>query len=174
MEVPKEIGLALDLAREMATKEGEVAIFANRIIVLLDHAVTMLDQVGEHDATLQLSSGGAAVYAVELGRNKEKMLTERRHGGQSKPHRCSRSLYEAVVNVFAASDKPLSVQDIVDGIEKATGDRSEEFRVRVPLRLWLDVVPPLIRKHRARYRCDDSNNFKAHALEVWTDLSRSP
>jgi hypothetical protein len=97
-------------------------------------------------------------------------LAEHRTNGKSKPFRCSKGLYDTIVQVLIAADRSLSVEEISSGVERLGLDRPAEFQIRVPLRLWLSASPPLINRNRARYRPIDPNSFHAGTTRLWSIL----
>ena len=121
-------------------------------------------------SAIKLKRGGATVqYVVEQGANGE-TLTERREGGTAKPIRCPKAIYDAMVKVLSEADRPLPLDEIIAAVGTALHDQPPDFQVRVPLRLWMQVEPPLVMRNRARYRAVDAADFKGKSSQLWSDI----
>jgi hypothetical protein len=161
MEVPEELRIAIELAQRTVRAGGRVAVFAREMVRLLERTEQRLMATKG-----RLPSGDKRVYVVD---GKTEMLAEHRTSGKSNPFRCPKALYDAVVQVLAAADRPLAVEEIAVGAAKVMGAPSPEFQVRLPLRLFMSVDPPLLVRNRARYsRSDD--RFDNDAISLWNRL----
>jgi hypothetical protein len=170
--MPGEIELALEIARKLSSEGGQVATFAVEIVNLLELAIGKLSEI-ERPAVVTRAGkngGGTIEYAVERVKSVDEVLVERRTTGTSKPFRCSKTLYDAVAAVLGDSEKPISVGDIADAVGQTVGDRPEEFRVRVVLRLWTTDDLPLVSRSRARYRAIERLRFEEDAANLWDRL----
>jgi hypothetical protein len=137
-------------------------------------ALDLLPLLGEIDsgATLKVSRGGADVeYVVEKAANGE-TLAERRKTGKAQPFRCPKAIHDALVEALAATDRALPLDEIVAAVGERFGDEPPDFQVRVPLRLWMQVEPPLVVRNRARYRPVDQDTFASATGSLWTSLRR--
>lgn len=77
------------------------------------------------------------------------ILTEHRVGGRPYPFRCPKPIYDAMAEVLAGADHALSLEEMITAVTAVTGDPPADYQVRVPLRLWMHVEPPLIVRNRA-------------------------
>jgi hypothetical protein len=172
MEVPKELKVALELTERTAAGKGKVATFAKEVASLLSRGIAQLPSTSGVGIISRAAKGGPekVVYVVDLGNGQEEALAEHRTSGKSNPFRCPKSMYDAIVRVLGAAERAMSVEDIADDVGKLVGDRPAEFQVRVPLRLWLSVSPPLVNRNRARYRPIESDTFAVMAAQLWMNL----
>ena len=109
------------------------------------------------------------VQTTEMGES----LAEHRPDGTSRPFRCSRALYDAIVGVLADTDRPLSTDEIAAAAERIVGYRPGDHQYRVPLRLFLHVQPPLLVRSRARYSPHEPGAFTTAAAKLWNSLKAS-
>jgi hypothetical protein len=173
VEVPDELRVALELAERTAAGKGRVATFAKEMANLLVRAEKKLE-AGATGISVSRSARGSddrVEYLVEkAGIGHEETLAEHRTNGKSKPFRCSKGLYDAVVKVLVATDRSLSVEEIASGVERLGLERPAEFQLRVPLRLWMHIEPALISRNRAKYRPIDSKRIVLEASHLWNSL----
>lgn len=163
MADPDPLAAALEAVKTRTAAKGAVGDFARQLLPLLEEA-------RGHAVRRRAARGtGEIEYVVEKTQQGE-VLTERRLSGRSKPFRCPKAVYDAVVAVLAETPRPMSLDEIVAGIEKRLGERPAEFHVRVPLRLWMHVQPSLLRRSRARYGRSDGSDFPAAATAAWHHL----
>jgi len=91
-------------------------------------------------------------------------LTERRPSG-AQPLRCPKDAYEAAARVLARATEPLHFEELLDGLNKETGERQADYRLRVCLRFWLGHG--LVERFRTRYRAKEADGFAARAMQEW-------
>jgi len=117
-----------------------------------------------------LNKGGSVTYFVEKldGRM---VLTERRVGTIAHPVRCPQNVYEAVATVLARAEHTLAVEQIINRIEAGNGFEPAAFQVRLAIRCWMSVTPPLVERLRAKYRPVQRPVFSKQAKRLWRDLS---
>lgn len=170
---------ALHKARELLTalthRRGEVGRTAEKILALLDRAEDDLAGLRAGGPVTRPSKRGSGKmeYRVERTPGGE-TLAEHRIGGTSQPFRCPRGVYDAIVQALASATSPLSVEDIATEVKSREGVQPGDFQIRVPLRLWLQVEPALIIRHRARYRSVTPELFPAATRALWERLRSSP
>jgi hypothetical protein len=165
--IPEPLLIAIQLVRGVRAK-GPVGRFAKEVLPLLERAAEQLED--GQPVRRKLGRGdGAIEYVVEKTAQGE-VLTERRSGGTSQPLRCPKVVYDAAIRMLATTTKPLSMDEILSGIETVMGVRPAEFQMRVALRLWLHADPALISRLRARYRLADSTGFISKATRLWSSL----
>lgn len=172
MEVPEELRLALELAEMTAASRGRFAPFAREMVSLLKRAE---EQIRALDVPVSLvrstKRGNERIYLAEKDASGHgEVLAEHRTSGKSYPFRCSKALYDAMTEVLITTDRPLFVEEIASAVEKKMGERPADFQVRVPLRLWLSVDPPLVIRNRARYRAARPVSLASDANILWTKL----
>ncbi|HLL88510.1 MAG TPA: hypothetical protein VK324_04350 [Tepidisphaeraceae bacterium] len=169
MEVPKELKVARDLAERTAEGGGRVAIFAREMAALLVRVEEQLTGVQTPVAVSRAVRGRQerAEYVVEVV-GKVQTLAEHRTSGKSKPFRCPKSVYDAVAKVVGEGERALGVEEIASAVERELQFRPAEFQVRVSLRLWLSVEPPLVERVRARYR--SVGGLAEQAARLWERL----
>ena len=97
-------------------------------------------------------------------------LTERRLGGRAHPFRCPKSVYEALAKVMSESDRALPLDELVATVGEVLGDQPPDYQVRVPLRFWMHVEPPLVQRNRARYRATDAKKFANATRKLWATI----
>lgn len=150
------------------TSPAKAAATARRIARLLNDVE---DEVRTAKKFVRTPKRGiaAVVYTVEVTSLGES-VAEHRPNGSSKPFRCPRAVYDAVVDVLARTSSALSSSEIADAIEHRTGIRPGDHQFRVPLRLWVHVQPALLLRSRARYRPADPKTFQAETAKLWADL----
>ena len=110
-------------------------------------------------------------YSVEKS-NTAETLAERRKTGKAQPFRCPRSVYDGLVQVMAYSDRALPLDELLIAVAEMLRDQPPDFQMRVPLRLWMQIEPPLIVRSRARYRPVDAKSFADTANELWNRLRK--
>lgn len=172
MEALAKLRLALDVAKKMVSEGTDSAQFAGEMIELITAAISEIEATGQAGLGRPARRGAGNVEYLVEGSGAGETLAEHRRGGKSMPHRCSRSLYDAVAQVLVGADRPLAVEEIMTAVEKVLGGRPAEFQVRVPLRLWMSVDPPLIVRMRARYRATDTFVFTTATAMLWADIRR--
>jgi hypothetical protein len=96
-------------------------------------------------------------------------LTERRPSG-SQPFRCPRDAYDAAVRVLAGASEPLHFDELLEGLNRETGERQADYRLRVCLRFWL--AQGLVERFRTRYRAKDAGTFVERAKAEWDRAAR--
>lgn len=114
----------------------------------------------------------AATYAIEKKKNAEEVLVERRANGTSQPFRCPRYLYDGIVRVLATAEEPLEFEEVLQGVTKVVPDPAE-FLVRVAVRFLMSLEPPLVARHRKRYRPARKGKFQTDARAAWTTLAKA-
>ncbi|MGC4031354.1 MAG: hypothetical protein QM754_06360 [Tepidisphaeraceae bacterium] len=137
-------------------------------------ALNILDQIvtERYGGSVTVERGGAEVeYVVEQSGGRE-TLAERRKTGKAQPFRCPKAIYDALVQVLVDAERPLPLDELMEAVGKAIGDEPPEFQTRVPLRLWMQVQPPLIVRNRARYRPVEANTFAGTASDLWNSLKK--
>ena len=161
----------LDRARQLLatmTSPARTAAVAKEVLALLDQVE---QQHARPSEVSRPSRRGAVpvIYTVqttEIGEN----LAEHRPDGSSRPFRCPRPVYDAFVEVLAEAKRPVSTDEIVQGVEKLIGYRPGDHQYRVPLRLFLHVSPPLLVRSRARYSLPEPKTFATSAAKLWASL----
>jgi CTP-dependent riboflavin kinase len=167
MDVPVALRKALEEVAKTAASSSEARNFAKAILPLLEAAVTELTS----GTTVKRAARGTGKieYVVQMTEQGE-TLTERRLSGRSKPFRCPKLVYDALIKAIGEGQRPMSMDDIMTAVEAKLGDRPADFQLRVPLRLWMHTEPPLVIRSRARYRVTGSS-FISAASSLWTRLS---
>lgn len=157
---------ALDAVIKASEHQGELGAFARELRPLLDAANRQegVRRPARRDV-------GEIEYAVERSSEGESLI-ERRMSGRSKPFRCPKVVYDALVRVLSKSDRPMALDDILSATEMKLGFRPAEFQIRVPLRLWLYRHPPLVVRNRARYAPIDANRLSNDAAELWKKITK--
>lgn len=138
---------------------------------LAAEALTLVDQLTTKDASGASKGSTEVVYSVEHGKNGE-TLAERRQGGNAQPFRCPKALYDALAEVLAESERAMPLDELVTAVGKVLGDDPADFQMRVPLRFWMQLEPPLVQRSRARYRAVHANDFRETADDLWAGLSK--
>lgn len=118
----------------------------------------------------QRRTGENVEYRVEVV-NKRPMLYELRPAGA--PLRVSHDLYMALVRVLGPSLRPLSYDEIAEGVEEMTGTKVAEWQGRLLLRFIQRADPPIVVRERSRYRAVDPAKFPAAALKLWRSSERT-
>lgn len=108
-------------------------------------------------------------YSVEASVN-GLVLNERRNGRKAHPLRCPAKVYDAMVAVLSKSGRAVPLDELVSAVAEVLGDAPADYQVRVPLRLWMQVDPPLLSRNRARYRPVDAARFASEATKLWVAL----
>lgn len=175
MEVPEEIRLALTLARQTARGSGKIATFAKEMERILERGISQIEVAELPNVARRADRSGEeqVIYVVDQDRGHGEALAEHRTSGKSKPMRCPKRVYDALAGVLGAADRPLGLDEVMTAVEKVMGDRPADHQVRVALRLWMHVDPPLVSRNRARYRLIDTNSFTTRAKALWDILKPS-
>ena len=142
-------------------------------VAIVEEVLSLLDEVDRTTtaAFTRPARRGAApvVYTVQTTEMGES-LAEHRPDGSSRPFRCPKPLYDALVNILTQADRPLSTDEIAAAAEQVVGYRPGDHQYRVPLRLFLHVQPPLLVRSRAKYSILDPKSFAAEAARLWSGL----
>ena len=134
---------------------------AQDAIVLLDELIAGASRGGRGEADIE--------YIVEDSVNGP-VLTEYRRAGKAHPFRCPKAIYDATVQVLAVANRAMPLDEIVAQVGQVLGSHPADYQVRVPLRLWMNVAPPLVVRMRARYSATDAKSFNRTAKTLWADL----
>ena len=134
---------------------------AKEAIAVIDRLIAQADKGGRGQAEVE--------YVVEDTVNGP-ALTERRNTGRAHPFRCPKVIYDAMVEVMALSERSMPLDEVIAGVGGLLGDQPPDYQVRVPLRLWMSVSPPLVVRMRARYKAADTKAFRKTAEKLWSDL----
>ncbi len=86
------------------------------------------------------------------------------------PFRCPEEMYNKTAAVLAKVKKPISFEEILANVRRAAEDALPDYLVRVCLRFWQSTDPPLVKKHRARYRPGRASQFRRDAHQAWNKL----
>lgn len=171
MGVPVPLKKALEKVIEVSDSGAgsEAERLARWLRPLLEAAV---EELATTTITRRSNRGtGEIGYSVEKTQQGE-VLTELRHGGKSKPFRCPKKVYEGLAAVLGEADRPLLLDEIMSALETQIGDRPADHQVRVALRLWMHVQPPLVTRSRARHRADSQDEFLGRVTQLWQQLTR--
>jgi len=169
MEARESLHKATELAMALARRRGEVGKVADKIVRLLEEVDRGLgSQHGDPQARQSRKGDVEIEYRVEKTAAGE-TLAEHRKSGASQPFRCPKRLYDAMVEVLGSAATPLSLEDVAAAVSAKMGLTPGDYQLRVPIRLWLSVTPPLIVRHRARYRAVD-RSFASAARTIWDRL----
>jgi hypothetical protein len=169
--VPESLLLAMQLLRGVRRK-GPMGTLARDVLALLERADEELRAEGTVVRRESGRSAAAIEYVVEMTKGVE-VVTESRLSGKSAPFKCPKAIYDAMVQVLAAAERPMSLEDIMEAVNRHVTDAAAEYQVRVPLRLWMHVDPALIVRSRARYRLADPKAFISQATRLWSSLRTS-
>lgn len=170
MEVPESLRKALDEVIKVAGTQSEVGEWARALQPLLEAATLELTSVSVTRTSRR--GTGTIQYLVETTQQGD-VLTEKRTGGRSKPFRCPRTVYNALIDVLGAAERPLAMDEINEAVGIRMGDRPPEHQVRVALRLWMHRAPPLLVRGRSRHRLAAPDRFRQDAHQLWQQLQNS-
>jgi hypothetical protein len=167
MEVPESLRRVLEEVQRASEVNSDVGRFANTLRMSLEAAIADL---AARDVSRPSRRGtGDIKYAIERTQQGE-VLSEIRTGGKSKPFRCPREVYFALAAMLEDADRPLGMDEIMSTVEQVLEYRPPDHQVRVPLRLWMHIDPPLLRRSRARHAPILPNSFLSAAAELWERL----
>lgn len=113
--------------------------------------------------------GANIEYAVE-NINGKPLLTEKRIGSTSKPYRTSKETYDLAAAVLRDATGPLDFFEIAELISRSAGVIQPTHEVRMLLRLWQHVQPPMLIRERRKYR-RTVEDFYAESQQQWRKLS---
>lgn len=165
--VPESLVRALEEVVRASEAQSEVGEWARRLRPLLEAAVADISAV---TVSRQSRRGtGAINYIVEMTQQGE-VLTEERVGGNSQPFRCPARVYETLVVVLSEAERPLALDEIMSAVETRMGERPPEHHLRVALRLWMHIQPPLLTRNRARHRSISPQTFSVDSRALWRRL----
>lgn len=85
------------------------------------------------------------------------------------PFRCPEDVYSKTAAVMAKVRSPISFEELLADVRNASGDALPDYLVR--LRFWQSTDPPLVEKHRARYKPVRSAQFTREARRTWERLA---
>jgi hypothetical protein len=97
------------------------------------------------------------------------LLTERRRGATSKPYRTSKDMYDAVVRAVTTSSSPPDFEGIVAALSKYLSVELALHEVRMILRFWQHVRPPILKRQKRKYH-PLTADFSASAGALWSKL----
>ncbi len=155
---------ALAKVKEHAGARSAVGRFAASLLPLLEAAA---EEVRGEVVRQSRRGTGEISYLVEKTQQGE-VLTERK--SNSKPYRCPRRMYETLATVLASAERPLLLDEIVERMAVELMDRPADHQVRVALRLWMHVQPPLVVRNRARHSASHADQFTKKAEALWIKL----
>ena len=124
-------------------------------------------EADERPAERRSGKGGAATTQQEYivqDTGEGQFLTERRPSG-SQPFRCPRDAYDAAARVLAGAAEPLHFDELLEGLNRETGERQADYRLRVCLRFW--IGHGLVERFRTRYRAKDAAAFAEQSRAAW-------
>lgn len=163
----EHLNKALAKVRKHAGARSAVGRFAANLLPLLEAAA---EERRNEIVRPSRRGTGEISYLVEKTQQGE-VLTEQK--AKSKPYRCPKAVYESVAAVLAAADRPLLMDEIIAATATRFGDRPADHQVRVALRVWMHVQPPLLTRSRARYKASDQGRFLDLAQQLWSSLQNS-
>ena len=95
------------------------------------------------------------------------MLTEGKSGEKSPPFRVPKAIYDLVAEVLAVSSKPIRFEDILAEVSQKAVAAPSDFQVRVCLRYWMSVDPPLIVRAKSMYHPVSQTKFISLTQDHW-------
>lgn len=114
-------------------------------------------------------TGEDTTYSVE-GSGGQAGLAEYRPSGP--PLRVPKSAYDLVVNVLAATERPLPFDEVMLAL-RDQADPPADWQVRVALRYLLRADPAVLRRTRSRYQPITPRTFKGAAERLWRATTRA-
>ena len=174
-EIADESTLIRDIRRSLADlleSTNEARLPVSRIMKNLDALEDLIQERaagGDHKGGVTRGRTRPR-YSVERTPSGE-VLTEGRPEGKSPPFRVAKELFDKVVGVLAASDRPVRFEEISDSMSSG-GAQPSDFQIRVCLRCLLTYSPPLITRNRNAYKATDVPSFSPKAAEAWASMRR--
>ena len=137
----------------------------------VDQIHKLLDGLpGTRRRSVQRRTGEGVRYEVRTV-NKRALLYEVRPAGA--PLRVGRDLFDAMVELLAAANKPMSYDELAEGAEAKTGADLADWQGRVLIRFLQQADPPIVIRERSRYRAVDPSKFAAAARRLWTSTAKT-
>lgn len=109
-------------------------------------------------------------FRIEVVQGGQEALAEYFTPGRA-PFRCPQHLYEAVANAMERSSVPSGVKDILRSACEIAGEAIPDYLMRVCIRFWQSIEPPLISRERARYAPAEPGSFLLEARKAWRILA---
>jgi hypothetical protein len=154
---------------------GREASRVLRAVGVLEQTLRQAPGLGEYSAT---ESEGQPKprgrykpkrYAVRKVGNRE-MLCEFRVDSDV-PFRCPKSTLDAVAKVVAGADRPMSFNEIEDGVNELLPEPAATYQIRVCLRFLSSADLELVRRNRARFAAMQPNRLQRSVASAWRALS---
>ncbi|MEE9297088.1 MAG: hypothetical protein V3W34_19275 [Phycisphaerae bacterium] len=98
-------------------------------------------------------------------------LVEYREGGRQ-PFCCPRQVYEAVAAALGSLGRPAQFEELLAVAGKRLKGAPADYLLRVCLRFWQSVDPPLVHKDRTHYSAIGSGKFENAARRAWRNLAK--
>jgi len=167
-------GLAHCITKLAAGRRGGRQFVVEMMAGLRELAVESgISQVGAELRKAAVPGGGhrrgdfAVTYVVRKARSGEERLFEQREGSR-KSLSASKADYGAAIKAMADFDRPAKFSELWDRFVANGGtEASSQYPLRVVLRFWQSLSPPLIAKQRARFSMDDADGWDRLAQQAW-------
>lgn len=144
--------------------------------------VELLDELDEGLRPLLGSqqTPGPAAHRMSRNRPKRYRIEERRRGsflveyreGGRQPFCCPRQVYEAVAVALGSLGRPAQFEELLAMAGKRWKATPADYLLRVCLRFWRSVTPPLVHKDRTHYRAIGAGKFENAARRAWRNLAK--
>lgn len=110
-------------------------------------------------------------YTIEQ-RQRGMFLCEYRIDGRPQPFCCPLEIYEVIANILETTDDFTHFAEIQRGVAEQIGNTPPDYLIRLSLRFWLSIDPPIVQKDRSRYRACVRGKFINAARRAWRDLEK--
>jgi hypothetical protein len=109
-------------------------------------------------------------YSIEATATGE-VLTEGKTGEQSPPFRVPKLVYDQTAEVLGRSPAPLKFEEILEAVSQNAAVPPGEFQIRVCLRFWMSVDPPVVARGKTKYHPVSRSAFSMAAKNAWASLA---
>ena len=110
------------------------------------------------------------VHTVETTASGE-FLTESGGDDTSPAFRVSRNIYDLTAEVLANSTKPMRFEDILASVTQKAPAPPGDHQIRVCIRFWLGVDPPLLARGKSMYYPTNRASFQLATTKLWQSSS---
>ena len=110
-------------------------------------------------------------YTVEK-RRRGLHLCEYRIAGRRQPFCCPKDVYELIAAALEKLDRYVQFEELRTVVGKQMQGLPPEYLIRICLRFWHSVDPPIVEKDHTHYRPSARGRFTNAAKRAWRELEK--
>ena len=101
------------------------------------------------------------------------LLAEGKIGETSPPFKVSKAIYDATIEVLVSAESPMLFEELLQNVASKIAVPPADYHIRVPLRFWMSLSPPLVHRARKKYHPVERSHFASAAVAAWKALCKS-